>query len=81
MSKMLYVILQYLNRCGPKKQIARSTLEAYIENTKGWGRSGKKLKDRLWDELRYEEHLQLAQINAQYFSKEKDPIRIIQSIR
>lgn len=80
--KTIYVLLEYLNNKDDKsKDIATRTIEIFYYNISGWGHVGTKPRDRLWNDLMTEGNFKIARIRADYFTGEKDPIKIIQSIR
>ncbi|MDH3976846.1 MAG: hypothetical protein OEV42_21505 [Deltaproteobacteria bacterium] len=79
--KTMCVVLKYLQNNSELEDIARNTFNKFCYNISGWGKKGSRPSDKMWKELTIEEHFQIARIRAIYFTGEKDPVKIIQSIK
>lgn len=82
-AKCLWVLLQYLNNSSSElEKVAHETINRFHYNITGWGHEGrKKPRDHMWDDLVTMHHFYVARIRARYVTSEKNPIKIIQSIK
>jgi hypothetical protein len=78
---VLDTLLDYANGRGVTEARARETVERYYYEITGWGHHGSNRRAKLWQALVGPQHVQFAQVRAQFFTGIRDPIAIVRSIR
>ena len=78
---VLDTLLDYANGRGVTEARAREAVERYYYEITGWGHHGSDRRAKLWQALVGPQHVQFAQVRAQYFTGVRDPIAIVRSIR
>jgi hypothetical protein len=79
--KVTYLLLLHLTGQGITRETAIKAIEKYYFNITGWGREGKRPRDRFWNTLTPEQHVAFARVRARFITGERDPIAVIRSIR
>src|SRR5215510_374382 len=78
---VLDTLLDYANGRGVTEARAREAVERYYYEITGCGHHGGDRRAKLWQDLVKPQHVQFAQVRAQYFTRIRDPIAIVRSIR
>ncbi|HEX7889869.1 MAG TPA: hypothetical protein VF522_10960 [Ramlibacter sp.] len=77
----LQTLLAWLSERRESEERARSASDTFHFTISRWGHNERSVQGRLWNQFLRREHVELAQLRAQYFTHEIDPIAIVQSIR
>jgi hypothetical protein len=77
----LQTMLGWLNEDRISEESARMASDKFHYDISRWGHNQRTVQGRTWRQFLIDEHVELAQIRARYFTHETDPIAIVQSIR
>lgn len=80
-SKVLGVLLDYLDGGTVPEELAEKTVEAYYANITGWGHEGTEPRATMWKELVRPQHVDFARIRSRYITRTADPIAVVRSIK
>jgi hypothetical protein len=77
----LQTLLAWLHESRASEERARKAADKFHYDISRWGHNERSVQGRIWQQFSLDEHVELAQLRARYFTHETDPIAIVQSIR
>jgi hypothetical protein len=77
----LQALLGWLHEGRTSEERARKAADKFHYDISRWGHNERSVQGRTWQQFLRGQHVELAQVRARYFTKETDPIAIVQSIR
>ncbi len=77
----LQTLLGWLHERRTSEEDARNAADIFYYTISRWGHTERSVQGRIWRQFLVDEHVELGQMRARYFTHETDPIAIVQSIR
>lgn len=73
----LRTLLEWLHEGRTSEERARTAVDKFHYDISRWGHNERSVQGRIWKQFLFDQHVELAQLRARYFTHETDPIAIV----